>query len=153
MAEATIGQPEHLAEQVAAQIMSQGGSLAPAYKAFESGLAQFQQSGLPLESLIPTGEHGLGFSAQHTKDGKSFWEIYGKIVRKKLCSKNSKLHSLAQSGAQISAGSLVGVIMGVLALPAAAIGIAAPIAGIIAGLGIDAFCEYTKPANVARKIS
>lgn len=153
MAETTIGQPEHVAKQVADQIMSQGGSLAPAYKALESGFVQFQQSGLPLESLIPAGEHGLGFTAQHTKDGRSFWEIYGKIVRKKLCSKNSKLHSLAQNGAQISAGALVGIIMGALALPAAAIGIAAPIAGIIAGLGIDAFCEYTEPANVARSNS
>jgi len=151
MAESSASQEksEQLAEQVATQIRQQGGSLDPAYKALEAGIAQFQQSGLPLESLIPAGERGLGFAARHAKDGKSFWEIYGKVVRNKLCTKNSKLHTLAQSGTQLSAASLVGFVMGALALPAAAIGIAAAIAGIIASLGIDAFCEYTKPANVA----
>jgi len=144
---------EQLAEQVAVQIKQEGGSLAPAYKAFEAGLAQFQQSGLPLESLIPAGERGLGFAARHTKNGKSFWGVYGRVVRNKLCAKNSKLHVLAQSGTQLSAASLVGIVMGALALPAVAIGIAAAIAGIIASLGIDAFCEYTKPANATRKHS
>jgi len=147
----TLRESEELADQVAAQIRQQGGSLEPAYQAFETGIAQLQQSGLPLESIVPAGEQGLGFAARHPKDGKSFWAIYGKIVRKTLCAKDSKLYVLAHSGAQISAASLVGMIMAALALPIAAIGIAAPIAGIIASLGIDAFCEYTEPGNVAPK--
>jgi hypothetical protein len=150
---APTGDPKQFAERLADEIQSQGGSLAPAYEAFEVGISQFQQSGLPLEALIPAGERGLKFTASHTKDGKSFWSVYGKIVRNKLCTKNSKLQSLARSGAQLSAGSLVGVVMAALALPAAAIGIAAPIAAIIASLGIDAFCEYTKPPDVPRKHS
>jgi hypothetical protein len=43
--------------------------------------------------------------------------------------------------------------MGALGLPIVAIGIATGIAAIIAASGIDAFCEYTKPANAPRRRS
>lgn len=154
MTEASAADQEskRLAEQVAAQVREKG-SIDPAYTAFEAGIAQFQQSGLPLEALIPSGERGLGFAAKNMKDGKSFWSVYGSLVRKKLCQKDSKLRKLAETGTQLSASTLVGVVMASLALPVAAIGIAAPIAGIIAGLGIDAFCEYTKPDRATRKRS
>ncbi|HEX4020229.1 MAG TPA: hypothetical protein VHX63_03715 [Acidobacteriaceae bacterium] len=141
--------PEQLAEQVASQITQQGGSLDPAYTAFDLGIAQFQQSGLPLDSLIPAGEHAMGFSLRRATDGKSFWDIYGTIVRNKLCTANSDLNDVVRHAVQSGTTSLIAIVMQAMALPATAILIGATIAGIIASLGLDAFCEYTKPADVA----
>lgn len=142
--------PETVADELASEIREQGGSFEPAYRALEAGIEQVRQSGLPLESVLLQGEPGLGFAAADVRDGESFWHVYAKVVRKKLCARDSKLRRLAESGVQLSAGGLVGVVMTSLMLPPVAIGIAAPLAAIIASLGIDAFCEYTKTSHATR---
>jgi hypothetical protein len=136
---------EAYADQLANEIHSLNGSLTPAYTAFEVAIEKVRQSGLPIEALLPAGDRGLGFSAKNIKDGQSFWAIYGKVVRKKLCAKNSKLRTHVQTGIHITAGSIVGFVASALGLrPAIAGAIIAPVAAIVATMGIDAFCEYTK---------
>jgi hypothetical protein len=130
-------------------IQQEGGSFEPAFRAMEAGIQQVRDSGLPLESILPESERGLGFAAKDVRDGESFWRVYGKVVRKKLCANNSKLRRQAEAGIQFTAGSIVATVMALLTLPPAAIGIATPIAAMIASLGIDAFCEYTKHSDGA----
>ena len=149
MPDAVFRDAERHADELAAAIQH-AQSLDPAYAVIEQSLARVRESGLPVESLLPAGERRLGFSLKRAKSGKSFWENYADVVRKKLCTKNSKLRTLADSGATLSAGALVGVVAAALALPAVAIGIATGIAAIIATSGIDAFCEYTKPAKTEK---
>jgi len=149
MAEPQTSSPERAADELALAIQQQGGSLEPAFHALEAGIRQIRSSGLPLESILPEGERGFGFAAADVRDGESFWRVYGKVVRKKLCARNSKLRRLAETGAQITGGSIVGTVMASLGLPPVAIGIATPIAAIIAALGIEAFCEYTRQSDGA----
>jgi hypothetical protein len=135
-----------------AETMKREDSLTPAFQAIESELQRVRDSGLPMQSLLPPGERMLGF-ARKAKSGESFWDVYAGIIRKKLCAKNSKLRKLADSGVTLSAGAIVAVLATALALPVVAVGLISPMAALIARLGIDAFCEYSKPSHGSRRAS
>jgi hypothetical protein len=139
--EMTREEAERAADRLAREIQASGGSLDCAFMELEKGLAAFKMSGLPIESLLPTGEHGLGFRIRNKKSGKSFWETYSKLIRKSLCSKRGELSKAVKAGAASTAGSLVSWIIVSLGLPPEALVVAVPIAGIISTTGVDAFCE------------
>jgi hypothetical protein len=60
--------PQQAADEIAADIRAQDGSLAPAYAAIEAMLEHVRASGLPVESLLPE-EARLGFLGRKHKDG------------------------------------------------------------------------------------
>jgi hypothetical protein len=100
--------------------------------------------GYPLESVIPQGEEaGLGFSLQ-SADGRTFFQIYSKLIRKSLCAPDGEFNKLIKSGLNTSVGAVLTAIVTSLGIPIVALGIMVPIAAVIANTGVDAFCTLTE---------
>jgi hypothetical protein len=117
---------------------------AAAYEALEQSLRAFANEGYPVESIIPHGtEATLGFSLR-TVDGRTFFEVYGTLLRRKLCTEDGEFSKLMRSGVNSSVGAILTAIVAALGIPVAALGVMVPVAVIIANTGLDAFCEITK---------
>ncbi len=85
-----IEQASRDADMLVRQIQASG-DLEPAYAALDAGLSQFEESGFPLEALLPAdSEAGAGFAAA-ARDGRGFWQRYREAVRKSLCDKDGEL--------------------------------------------------------------
>ncbi len=133
------------AETLSQKIRSANGDLEPAYQALEFAIAKFEESGYSVDALIPaSGEPGLGFAMSKAKTGKGFWEIYSRAVRDKLCDSKGELNRLAKTGLPSSAGAIAATTMATLALPAAAITVVVPFAAILASVGVEAYCKWSK---------
>ena len=133
------------ADQLAATVQRDG--VEPAYAELEAAIRNFQEEGYPIESILPQGSDArLGFSLRST-DGKGFFEAYSKMLRKCLCGANGEFHKLIKSGVNTSVGAVLAAMVNSLGIPSAAMGVMIPVAAIIAKVGVDAFCEVTRPEN------
>jgi hypothetical protein len=121
-----------------------------ALSVLEDALRAFDESGHPIESLLPHGDAQLGAALARRKSGQAFWAVYADVIRHSLCKKNSELQKLAKAGLSGSAGAIVPALITGLGLPPAALGIAVPLAAIVASLGVDAFCQWTIRSNSSR---
>ncbi len=133
-----------------ARVIGRRGEQA-ALRELDRALAEYRETGFPLDAIVPAqAEQQVGFSLRRAKDGKSFWSIYGRILRDELCKPGGDLHKLATAGIQTSAGAILGVLVSALGPPGAAIGVLVPIAALIASRGVDAFCEFTRSPQPTR---
>jgi len=131
------------AEQLAASVRDTG--VQPAYAELETAIRGFQEEGYPLESILPQGSDArLGFSMR-SADGRTFFQIYAALLRKSLCGADGEFNKLIKSGTSSSVGAILGAMVIALGIPPIALGIMVPVAAIIANLGLDSFCEMTKP--------
>jgi hypothetical protein len=138
----TIQQAQQSAELIQKQIENNGIELG--YEELQKAIKKFEDEGYPLESIIPeSADSGLGFSLKRA-DGKTFWEIYSKAIRKSLCDEKGEFNKLFKNNITASVTAIVAALVSGLGLPLFALGIVAPIAAIIATTGVDAFCEFNK---------
>jgi hypothetical protein len=117
-------------------------SLDTAYTELQQAIRAFEQEGYPLESIIPGQADGQGFALARA-DGRSFFDIYARLIRNNLCGNDGQFNKLVKSGVNTSVGAILTAIVTTLGIPTVAFGIMIPIAVIIANTGIDAFCEWT----------
>jgi len=142
MPELTMEQAIEAATQLMARI---GGQTGDAYQQLETALQVFKDDGYPLESIIPQGEDAkLGFSLK-SADARTFFEIYGKLIRKSLCTPHGEFSKLIKKGLDTSVGAVLTAIVTTLGIPLAALGVIIPVAVIITNTGLQAFCEFTAP--------
>lgn len=119
------------------------GGIDVAYHELEKSLVEFESQGYPIDSILLQEEPGtLGFAKKlkKTKEGKSFWQLYKEMIKKRLCQKTGELNKLIKSGIHASVGAVLTAIVAGLGLPGAALVVLIPIAVIIFNTGIDAFC-------------
>lgn len=145
MAERTIDEAIQLATKLNEDINRKG--VASAYSELERAIRAFENEGYPLDCIIPTGEDSrLGFSLR-SADGRTFFQIYSNLIRKRLCTPNGEFNKLIKGGVNSSVGAVLTAIVSSLGIPAVALGIMIPVAVIIANTGIDAFCALTEPVK------
>lgn len=138
----SVEQAERAADEIAEQVRQ--GGLAPAFAALEKALDQFSEAGYPIDAIVPaSAEEQLGFALGAGRDGKSFWNVYAKVVRDEVCKHDGALQEYIKSGVSASTGAILNAVMTGLGLPGPALAIAVPIAAILAAKGIDAFCLST----------
>ena len=115
------------------------------YPELEKAVLAFEDEGYPIESIIPQGtDSRLGFSLR-AADGRTFFDIYSKLLRNSLCSPKGEFNKLIKSGlSKASAGAVLTTIVSSLGIPAVALTVIVPVAVIIAKIGLDGFCELTK---------
>jgi hypothetical protein len=140
MPEMTMDQALEAAAQLDAQLDEQA-----LYPELEKAVRAFENDGYPIEAIIPQGTDArLGFSLK-TTDGRAFFQVYSKLIRKSLCSPRGEFNKLIKSGlSKASAGAVLTTIVTSLGIPAIALTVIVPVAVIIAKTGLDAFCELTK---------
>ena len=118
--------------------------VASAYLELEKAVLAFENEGYTLESIIPRGEEAsLGFSLR-SGDSRTFFEIYSRLIRKRLCTPNGEFNKLIKSGLNSSVGAVLTAIVSSLGIPVMALSIMIPIAAIITNTGLDAFCALTE---------
>lgn len=117
---------------------------AAAYPELEKAVQALEDEGYPIDAIIPQGaDAALGFSLR-AADGRTFFNIYSKLIRKSLCAPGGEFNKLIKSGLNSSVGAVLTVIVTSLGIPLVALGVVIPIAVIIASTGLDAFCEMTE---------
>jgi hypothetical protein len=140
------------ADMLVRQIQASG-DLEPAYAALDAGLAQFEESGFPIEALLPAdGEAGMGFAAV-ARTGNGFWRRYREAVRKSLCSHDGELGKAVRPVIQGGTGAIITAIIATLALPVVAIPVIVPLAAILVTIGLDAFCDGQNEPTEINKIA
>src|SRR5262245_59690369 len=93
--------------------------VAAAYSELEDAVRAFEGAGNPLESIIPQGgDAQLGFSLR-SADGKSFFDIYSRLLRKQLCTRQGEFNKLIRSGIDSSVGAVLTSIVVGLGIPVA----------------------------------
>lgn len=118
--------------------------VAAAYPELEIALHAFEEAGYPIESILPQGaDSALGFSLK-TADGKTFYQVYAKLIHKSLCGPGGEFNKLIKSGLSTSVGAVMTAIVTSLGLPLLALPVIVPIVAIIANTGLDTFCEMVK---------
>ena len=111
------------------------------YPELEKAIRAFEADGYPIESIIPREDTRLGFALK-SADGRTFFQIYAKLIRKSLCSPEGEFNKLIQSGlSKAGAGAVLTAIVTALGIPTVALAVIVPVAVIIARTGLDAFCE------------
>jgi hypothetical protein len=122
-------------------------SEADLYPELEKAIRQFTQDGYPIESIVPRGTDArLGFTLK-SSDGKTFFQVYAKLLRKSLCSPGGEFNKLIKSGINTSAGAVLSAIVSALGIPLVALGVIIPVAVIIANTGLEAFCELSQDGS------
>ena len=117
---------------------------AAAYPELEKAVHAFEEEGYPIDAIIPQGaDSTLGFSLR-SADGRTFFDIYSKLIRKSLCAPGGEFNKLIKTGLHSSVGAVLTVIVTTLGIPLVALGVVIPIAVIIASTGVEAFCEMTE---------
>jgi hypothetical protein len=118
--------------------------LAAAYPELEKALHAFEEEGYPIESILPQGtDFSLGFALK-TADGKTFYQVYSKLICKNLCGPGGEFNKLIKSGVSTSVGAVLTAVVTSLGIPLLALPVIAPVVAIIANTGLDAFCEMVK---------
>jgi hypothetical protein len=145
MTKMTMAQAIESARELKEIVTTQGD--AAAYSRLEAAIRAYEAEGYPIEAIIPAGaETGLGFSLRRA-DGRTFFEIYSALLRKRLCTRNGQFSKLVKAGLHTSVGAVLTEIVNTLGIPPVALGIMIPIAVVIVQTGVDAFCEFTEPED------
>jgi hypothetical protein len=114
------------------------------YPELENAVHAFEDAGYPIDAIIPQGADArLGF-ALRSADGKTFFQVYSKLIRKSLCSPRGEFNKLIKSGLKVSAGAVLPAIVTALGIPTVALAVIVPVSVIIAKTGLDAFCEVSR---------
>ena len=125
--------------------LTPGGDVAAAFPELERAVQDFERQGYPIESIIPGGKAAsLGFSFTRV-DGKTFFDVYARLIRDKLCTKDGEFNKLIENGLSSSVGAVLTAIVTALGIPLVALGVMIPVAVIITKTGLEAFCEVTEP--------
>ena len=107
-----LDQAARRSDELIAAIKQRDGDLTPAFDALEKSLHKFEESGYPLDAIVPaTSEGALGFSSIRETNGRRFWEKYSGVVKKDLCDANGELHKLVKSGLAGASGAVVSAIV------------------------------------------
>ena len=139
----TLDRAIRAADQLAARVQRDG--VQPAYSELEEAVRKFQEEGYPIDSILPLGaDSRLGFSLRNA-DGKSFFDAYSAMLRKCLCGADGGFNKLARSGVSASVSAVLSSMVKSLGIPSAAMGVMIPVAVIIAKVGVDVFCDVTRP--------
>jgi len=121
--------------------------LQAAYSGLEDAVRIFQEEGYPIESIVPGGQSGgLGFSLKSIT-GSKFFEVYAKLIRRSLCTKDGEFNKLIKSGLSSSVGAVLMAIVTALGVPQIALGVMIPIAVILANTGLETFCAISEGAE------
>lgn len=119
-------------------------NLDAAYPELEKAIRDLQHEGYPIEAIIPSdADARLGFSLK-TADGKTFFDVYSKLIRKSLCAPGGEFNKLIKSGINTSVGAVLTALVTALGIPLVALGVMIPVAVLIANTGLDTFCEINK---------
>lgn len=119
-----------------------------AAKQFAAALTTLETHNIRADAFVPATSKAKKLAmSQEPADRKSLFQIYLDLLRKKLCTKGSELDKLVQAGIQGLSATLVTLIITTLGLSVVAFPIAIPLAGFLMATGVEAFCEWKKPAD------
>jgi hypothetical protein len=131
-------------EAIQAAIRLKESTADAAYPELEKAIRDLQDEGYPIEAIVPSdADARLGFSLK-TADGKTFFDVYSKLIRKSLCAPGGEFNKLIKSGINSSVGAVLTALVTALGIPLLALGVMIPVAVLIANTGLDAFCEINK---------
>jgi hypothetical protein len=131
-------------EAIQAAIRLKESTADAAYPELEKAIRDLQDEGYPIEAIVPSdADARLGFSLK-TADGKRFFDVYSKLIRKSLCAPGGEFNKLIKSGINSSVGAVLTALVTALGIPLLALGVMIPVAVLIANTGLDAFCEINK---------